>query len=209
MDYQFRPLVVWPFENTKSRRSHWTFKATWGQTLRLLESELSHLRAKDVIFQADFREQDLRLDGMPRSGARQPEHPGIIISFESKHGPLQYASDSCIFWEHNIRSVALGLGALRAVDRYGITRTGEQYTGWKALNAGAPIELGAAAFFSSKDEAADFIGECAGWNIPPDGMDPEVVKIAYRAAVKKVHPDKGGDVEVFNKLVAALEMIEK
>jgi hypothetical protein len=42
-------------------------------------------------------------------------------------------------WQHNVRAIALGLEALRKVDRYGITRRGEQYAGWKALPAGIGI----------------------------------------------------------------------
>ena len=38
---------------------------------------------------------------------------------------------------HNLRSIALGLKALRAVDRYGVSRRGEQYAGFRAaLTAG-------------------------------------------------------------------------
>ena len=50
---------------------------------------------------------------------------------------LVYATDCCDFWQHNLRSIALGLEALRAVDRYGISRRGEQYAGFRAaLTAG-------------------------------------------------------------------------
>ena len=45
---------------------------------------------------------------------------------------LVYATDCCMFWQHNLRSIALGLEALRAVDRYGISRRGEQYAGFRA-----------------------------------------------------------------------------
>jgi len=38
-------------------------------------------------------------------------------------------------WRHNVRSIALGLEALRAVDRYGISRRGEQYAGFRAALA--------------------------------------------------------------------------
>lgn len=51
---------------------------------------------------------------------------------------LVYATDACEDWRHNVRSIALGLEALRAVDRYGITRKGEQYAGFRAaLTAGS------------------------------------------------------------------------
>ncbi len=92
------------------------------------------------MLQIDIREQALRLDGGLRANARPVDFPGVRISFESKHGPLTYATDTHEFWQHNVRGIALGLQALRAVDRYGVTKRGEQYTGWKALPAGqAPL----------------------------------------------------------------------
>ena len=52
----------------------------------------------------DLREQDIRLDGWPRSGARQPSHPGVELSFDTpKKGRLVYATDVCMCWEHNVR----------------------------------------------------------------------------------------------------------
>lgn len=136
-----RPLTGWDGPRTPAheRRSRWTFKAPWSDTLTLLERELRHLAARDVVLEADFREQDLRLDGLPRANARQPEDPAVRISFDSKHGPLVYAADSCEYWQHNVRSIALGLEALRAVDRYGITRRAEQYTGWRQIGTGPSI----------------------------------------------------------------------
>ena len=136
MKATFRPLTwTGPSTPAAQRRSRWTFKASWSDTLTLLDGELAHLGAHEVVIEADFREKDIRLDGMPRASAPQPEHPGVRIAFESKHGPLVYAADSCTDWQHNVRSIALGLEALRAVDRYGITRRAEQYAGWRQIEA--------------------------------------------------------------------------
>jgi len=33
-------------------------------------------------------------------------------------------TDSCEFWQHNVRPIALRLVALRAVDRYDVTKRG-------------------------------------------------------------------------------------
>lgn len=216
MQYQFRPLNGWPFPNTRDRRTRWTFKASWQATLNLVERELGYLNAKDIVIQADFREGDIRMDGMPRSNARVPEHPGVIISFNSKHGPLQYASDSCDFWQHNVRSIGLGLQSLRAVDRYGITRTGEQYRGWKQLGSG--IEMGAGSPFSTAEEAALWIHEH-----DDDGMEPHDLDLCvhyqmtsesyrreiYRSAAKLLHPDAGGNPEDFKRLSDAIALIKQ
>lgn len=133
----FRALTAWPYPNTVSRRDR-PFNTPYSRTLKLLDRELEHLDASAIILAAQFREQDLRLDGMPRSGAREPVHPGVELSFDSRAhrgGRLVYHSDSCTKWEDNVRSIALGLEALRAVDRFGITTSGQQYAGWLQLSA--------------------------------------------------------------------------
>lgn len=56
----------------------------------------------------------------------------VAISAAADKSRQIYGTDCCVFWEHNVRSIALGLQALRAVDRYGISRRGEQYAGFRA-----------------------------------------------------------------------------
>ncbi len=184
---KFRPLNSWPFESTNiwTRRGPHTFSASWSNTLGLLDKELDTLSAQNIVIQAQFTEDDIRLDGMPRSAARTPSHPGIIVSFESKHGPLQYATDTHEFWQHNVRAIALGLQALRAVDRYGITKTGEQYTGWRQLTAGSGI--------TSWEQASALIADLAGI----DTFGGVIPRSVYNNALKKAHPDGGGNSDLF------------
>jgi hypothetical protein len=118
--------------------------------------------------------------------------PGVRVAFESKHGPLTYATDKYdqVYysdtpgWQANIRAIALGLEALRAVDRHGITRRGEQYTGWKALPAGdgTPTTL---------EQARELVNAFGG----------------LTAAIKATHPDRGGDPELFRRVMAARQLI--
>jgi hypothetical protein len=109
--------------------------------MSLLRSEVVQLDGRDPIIAACFVPGDIRRDGLPRSGAR-PTHPGIELSFEAlaltPPRRLVYITDAHEDWEHNVRGIALGLQALRAVDRYGITRSGEQYAGFAAITAGGP-----------------------------------------------------------------------
>jgi len=209
MDVRFRPISTWPGEHTPphQRKSRWSFKASWPQTLDLLDRELYQLGARNIVIEIALRESDIRLDGWPRADARSPSHPGVVVSFDSKHGPLRYATDVFEYWQHNVRAIALGLEALRKVDRYGITRRGEQYTGWKALPPG--IALGPAAF-ESREAAARFILETAEENVDwlEDMLgDIELAKGFYRTASKKAHPDAGGSHEDFTKLQAAWELV--
>jgi hypothetical protein len=199
----FRPLrkELWQGEFTKPylRRSRWTFKAGWSDTLGLLDRELSQLGAKELVIEADFRESDIRLDGMPRANARQPEFPGVRIAFESKHGPLVYQTDTCTYWQHNVRSIALGLEALRAVDRYGITSRAEQYTGFKAIDSGPGI---------TTEDAQGLLVAWAGrederWPLVPDDQ-----KKLVRQARANAHPDRhGGDHTHWNFVEGAIRFL--
>src|SRR5258708_11366739 len=135
-DYQFRPLGDWQGPSTRNRQ--WPrFKAGYQDTLDLLESEISKLGGRHIVLQVDLAERDIRIDGLPRSNARYGAHPGVVVSFESRFGPLRYATDEFAEWKANLRAIALSLKALRDVDRYGVSKRGEQYTGWRALPAGA------------------------------------------------------------------------
>jgi hypothetical protein len=200
----FRPLhkEAWGGEFTPAseRRSRWTFKAGWSDTLELLERELTHLAAKDVVIEADFTEADIRLDGLPRKNARAPQFPGVRIAFESKHGPLVYQTDSCAFWEHNVRSIALGLEALRAVDRYGITRRAEQYTGWKAIGAGSSSEGVTVA-----DATEVLLAWSEYQHIPATQVSQ---RLMIRRARGRAHPDKhGGDHTHWNILEGSIRFL--
>jgi hypothetical protein len=200
MQYTFRPLGPWTEANTEGRRSRGTFKATWLDTLRLLLREIAHLDAENVVIQADFREGDRRLDGKGvRADARLPLHPGVRVAFDSRHGPLTYATDSCEFWQHNVRSIALGLEALRAVDRYGVTKRGEQYTGWKQLGADTAAPMNGAM---TRDEAVELV---TLWvDVRPSifrGTNDDGRRRILRAARAAAHPDRNhGDSAAFLQL---------
>ena len=183
MNYTFRPLPVCPYQATppSQRRSQWTFRAGWQDTLDSLEHELSLLSAHDMVIGAGFREGDIRRDGMPRADAREPVHPGIEISFETRQGRLTYSTDICAYWQHNVRSIALGLEALRAVDRYGITHRGEQYAGFLALAPGGPDAI-----------RGQRLVERAG---------------GIRQALMAHHPDHGGDPTDFADVQAYRERV--
>lgn len=205
MRYEVRPLGHWTDPVTDPRRGATAFRATWADTLKLLERETEHLGATTVVIQVDADETDIRRDGMLRARARVG-HPGVVVSFQSAHGPLRYATDtyedaswstSLTGWQANVRAVALALEALRAVDRYGVTRRGEQYQGWAALPAGP------APAFGSADEAHRWMREQADLGT---GADP--VRL-YRHLARRMHPDAGGNPADWERLTAAHELVSQ
>lgn len=201
--YQIRPLGTWLEPVTAERAWRGRFRAAWTDTLDLLAKETDHLGAGLVVIQVDVTEGDLRLDGMLRANAKVG-FPGIRVSFESKHGPLTYATDAYDHWQANVRAVALSLQALRAVDRYGVSSRGEQYKGWRQL------ESEPARTTLTPDAAATLLSEEGGISVQSVRDDPELRERAFKRASRKHHPDlPGGNADFFRLLVEARDLLNK
>jgi len=203
MQMTFKPLLVqnWGREpiDPRHRRSRSTFSASYSDTLDLLEKELRKLGARELVIEADFAERDIKLDGLPRSNARAPQFPGVRIIFESHHGQLTYQTDTCVFWQHNLRSIALGLTALRKVDLYGITNRAEQYVGFKALASSSPG--------ITKDDAIACLLAWAERDVL--ASDPEAQRRLVRRARARAHPDQhGGDHTNWNLLEGSIRYLK-
>lgn len=202
----FRPLEKWPRKNTPfgDRRCTSHFKATFASTLDLLEKELNHLRAKDIVVQIETTLDEIRNDGWPRSDARV-SGPRVSISFTSTHGPLAYYCDDCHHWQHNLRCIALTLERLRMAELYGVTKRGEQYQGFKAL-PGA-IEVGPAM---TLEEAARVVANGAGhpdrWHLMIASVD--AFKTMFRAGCHLLHADAGDRPEQWVQFQRASEMLK-
>lgn len=137
-----RGLVVFrPLERPLDEAHRYSpFKAPWASTVNLLADELRFHGAEHVVMEIDMADANIRQDGMPRAD-RQARTPGVVLSFKATSVPgepdLRYEASEFYRWTDNVRALALGLRALRAVDRYGMTKRGEQYAGWRALTTGS------------------------------------------------------------------------
>jgi hypothetical protein len=196
--YQFRAIEHWPGAKTKDRKRS-QFKAGYSDTLQAIERELRHLQATNVVIQADCDVRMIRNDGMLRADAKL-NGPGVILSFDSKHGPLSYPCDTYIHWTCNLRAIALSLEALRSVDRYGVTRRAEQYQGWARLPGPAPAPT------MNASTAAGILVNAAGVDFSRINRDN--LADVYRRACAKTHPDAGGDAEKFKQVQAAKAVID-
>lgn len=205
MSYIVRPLDPWIGPVTASRRES-AFKAGWTDTLTLLEREIRMLGAWTFVLQVDVDERWIRVDGelYARAASRSP---AVRVSFESRHGPLTYATDVFDQWQANVRAIALSLEALRRVDRYGVAGKGEQYRGWNAIGS-RPAEM-------TPDQAAEFIalwGDLPGAVPRVTGADllarPSLIRDYYRRAASRVHPDvTGDDGDTMARLNAARDLL--
>lgn len=198
--YIVRPISDRTRFTGKHQRS--SFDTPWSATEELLIREVRHLGGKNLVVEADFREGDLRLDGRPYANAR-PATPAVRIAFESVHGPLTYATDRFSTWQDNVRAIALGLEALRKVDRYGITKRGEQYTGWKALPSGS----GAEASHMTTDEAWAILGSFGDVPIS-DQREAGDPRRQLRRARAFAHPDRhNGDRKLWDQVERAASVL--
>lgn len=183
MNVTFRPLPRWPYPEQEHRPPQ--FKASYSDTLDLLEREIGHLNGSEVIIGLVTDSDSIRLDGRPRADMRA-RHPGVEVSFEVPSGQrLVFHSDvhnqttrwvgggpSREPWKDNLRAIALGLEALRAVSRYGITTgLGEQYAGFLRLETSQ----------ASPERGRQLVEEAG----------------SMREALKRHHPDHGGDPRRF------------
>lgn len=195
--FQIEAMPRWPYPETEHRKPS-PFRADYDATLGLLRSELEELGASGAVaLRVVGDANDVRRDGMLRARANIT-HPGIAVSFTSKFGPLTYPCDTFITWRNsgahwqaNLRAVALGLEKLRALDRYGIAGRGEQYAGWRA------IEAPASALMTSAAQARTFLIDIVGPRVSQG--DDQLVRLAIR----RVHPDAGGTTELLASVLEA------
>ncbi len=195
----WRPLEDWSGPETAGRLAG-PFSAPRKKTEALLAREAGMLGAARAIVQ---------VDATPRSFTQSDRlaynalvtFPGVVVSLDSRHGPLRYAADTFDHWLANLRAIALALEALRAVDRYGVSKSGEQYRGWSALPAGTHRDV--TALFTTAEEARRFVDAALGreWA----GL-PMADKL--RMLTMRMHPDAPeGDREQWERLQAAKALL--
>ncbi|MBS3177728.1 MULTISPECIES: hypothetical protein [unclassified Pseudoclavibacter] len=190
------PIGEWPGTLTVVRRRS-DFASTWTQTLELLDRETRMLGGKNVRLQVAIPPQHFRLDGRPRATAKA-EHPGVILTLDSKHGALSYPCDTFEHWMDNVRAIALALEALRKVDRYGVTTGGEQYRGFLALE-GPPS--------MTNDSAWQILWHAAWEDERP--ADNVTARETIRAAQRRTHPDNGGSAAAFQRVTEAEQYLRE
>jgi hypothetical protein len=205
LEVTFRALDGWPGALTE-RRERSPFRSTFSQTVDLLRHELSCIQKEDekpVLEMAIGRNQ-IRRDGYPYANVR-PEHPGVVLYVETETGPICLPCDSYDDWQENLRAIALSLKALRAVDRYGVTKRGEQYRGFDRLPP-----AGQSTVTMSVQEAAGVVAGTAGgrWKVEHVLASPHDYRLALRRAKKYAHPDVGGTPTGWSRLQDAERVLD-
>lgn len=199
------------------------FKVRWSDALDLLEREYRQLNGRHLVLEVDVEEWHIRNDGGLYANARAAT-PAVRVAFESKFGPIVMATDRFVRgaasfyvsgwsgrdrresmqdWQHNVYAIAKSLEALRMVDRYGVTKRGEQYTGWKAL----PPGTGLAPTGMTVDLALKVLSEETGGN---SAGTAEGLAVLLRNAKANAHPDRNnGDRSRWNAVDEAEQVLRR
>lgn len=173
---------------TQSSHGSWKTRErlTINQSVERVRAELQRMgiRDGDLVISTNL---ELRLDGLPRSGQRQPTDPGAAVYWRERSGdvPRCMAIDRYDRIEDNLAAIAATLEAMRAIERHGGAEIlNRAFTGFTALPATTvhwPDVLGVAAHASTHD-----------------------VRDAYRRLRSRQHPDSpGGDREAFETVQKA------
>lgn len=154
---------------------------TVAQAVARVQRELDRLGARLPVISSNL---ELRLDGLPRSGQRKPEDPGVAVYFRLDGEPVTLACDRYDTVEANIAAIAAHIDAMRTAERHGVGSLREMFRGFMALPSAEAFDW------------RDVLGDCQTW---------DEAKSKYRELARKAHPDAGGSETEFARLSGALE----
>lgn len=178
----------WPRHKTReySRFGRYNNLHTMARAVDFLQLELNRLGSTKEVLSTNVK---TKLSGEPYSGMAQPSDPGVAVYFELNGKPVSLACDKWNRVEDNVWAIAKHIESLRGQERWGVGTMEQAFRGYMALPG-----IGE----SSASEWWKTLGVTIN-------ASPEQVKEAYRLLVKKHHPDKGGDPDLFNRVQRAME----
>ncbi|MBO6755791.1 MAG: J domain-containing protein [Roseibium sp.] len=171
--YQFRKRRAYA-----NQSPFWSF----AESRDALVVELERLGARNPVLSSNFQ---LRLDGLPSGSASRPADEGIAIFFELKGRPMVMACDVHVRAEENMRSLALSIEAMRALERHG---------------GGVMMEKAFDGFAALPPPSSDNRPHwSAVLDLPRNATRSDIEK-AFKHKARAAHPDHGGS----NAQMAAL-----
>lgn len=147
---------------------------------------------QDVVISTNVR---TRLDGLPRSGEREPDDGGAAVYWQTKKGERRVmAIDQYLSVADNLAAIAATLDAMRAIERHGGAQILDRaFTGFTAL---------------PEPRRARHWREVIG--VPQWETSLSEVRAIYRRRAMELHPDRpGGSHNAMAELNAALSAAER
>lgn len=175
--------------NKKQHNGRWneTKNLTVADALSRLQDEIDRIGARYPVVSSNL---ETRLDGLPRSGQREPDDPGVALYFDLKGEPHCLPCDTYHRVADNIAAIAKHIEATRAIERYGVASVREMFAGFTALP-------------SPETVTRRTWRQVFAW---PDGLEVDKgrIEVVYRALARERHPDvPGGSDAAMAELNAA------
>ena len=158
---------------------------------RLIE-QLNLMAAINYVISTNV---ELRNDGLPRSGRRDPDDPGVAVYFQFCGKAHCLPCDKWDTVADNLAAVAKHIDALRGMDRWGVGDLEMAFAGFKTLpppGGGVPVDD------AQRRNWWDILGVHQLATV-------DKVRESYRRLAKKHHPDAGGDPDKMAELNAAYQ----
>lgn len=178
--------LCWPEGHTRTigDKAWWAKAPTPGAARDELFSELEKMGATDIILSTNA---PATKGGTFYASYKEPKDPGVAVYFTWKGRPRVLACDGYEKMHMNIRAIALTVEQLRRIaGRRVADFMDKAFTGFAALPP------------ASMDSPENW------WQVleVDKNAAPDIVKAAYRALVKKYHPDTGEtpSVAMFQKV---------
>lgn len=200
--------LQWPAGRTRTKaakREHSRFGTKSGgsrrlsvlENAKLVQDELRQMGASHVVITSDL---PTRPDGLPYS-TEKAEDPGIAVWFVKDGRERVFACDAWLTHAENLRAIALSIGAMRGLDRWGMADVVDlAMAGFAALPPGSSsvrIHKHWRELFLVSDMDGLSSSELLG-----------VVKARHRKLIASAHPDAGGNLEDATELNVALAEAE-
>jgi len=164
-------------------------------TTRILQElgRFGVLERQDIVISTNVR---LRIDGLPRSGEREPDDPGAAVYWDDPSaGHRCMAIDRYDRVADNLAAIAATLEAMRAIERHGgASILDRAFTGFTALPAPGQTAGGWREVFGFEAH---------------EQPDRDEIEHKYRRLRSTHHPDNGGDAEKFHLVQTAYEQARK
>ena len=154
------------------------------ESARELELEIRRMGGKDMIISSNLR---VKANGLPYSGQRQPDDPGVAVYFKWNKRDLVFACDKWTSVEDNLWAIVKHIEALRGQERWGVGSLDQAFAGYMQL----------------PDPDQRQWWEVLGVTETADNGE---IRQAYLRLVKQYHPDAGGDSVMFDQVQKAYDL---
>jgi hypothetical protein len=139
-----------------------------------LEDQLMRLDARTAVLSTNL---ELRLNGQPRGGQRDPDDPGAAVYFTLQGKRTVLACDRWTRVADNIAALAAHIRALRSIQNFGVGTLEQAFRGYQALedfSAGVPWRRILGFALDSAPALSD-------------------VEAKWKSRMKELHPDTSND----------------